>query len=230
MIDSVSYDAFHQRCESILSLVRCADVFGLLALSAMRQQDPNLSLIERIIKENGASTTAYTWQWIMTIDERQEFGEKGHLRAICEHIVFASYVALEAYMLGKFQEYFLYLYRAPDSEKLDTLLKRISLRSLDEINRHYKKFLNISVSDFDHPQVPVYEEAPWFHPSSCWEGLKQLESCRNHLAHTGKMRNVKLVVLVDAWSVFEFCQRYVELFECNYNMYIYEGKPVKFER
>jgi len=133
MTNSASYDAFQQSCESITSLIRCADIFGLLALSVLRKQDPNLSLIESIIKENGISQLAYSWQWYMQKEEFQEFGEKGHLRAICEHIVFASYVAVEAYLLGKFREYFQHLYRAPDAEKLDALLIPITDR-----NSNYK--------------------------------------------------------------------------------------------
>jgi len=108
-------------------------------------------------------------------------------------------------------------------------IRRFSFRSLDEINQHFKKCLDISLAHFNHPQVSVYEEASWFHPNSCWTGLKQLEKCRNQLAHAGKMEDVKLVVLVDAWSAYEFCHRYVEMFECNYNSRVYEGRKVSFE-
>jgi hypothetical protein len=229
MEESASYQAFERACESISSLIRCADVFGLHALSLARTTPPDVGLIERIIKEKGVSQLAHSWQWFMKKEEREEFGEKGHLRAVCEHIVFASYVVVEAYLLGKFREYFAHLYTAPDAEKLDGLIKRFSFRDLDETNKHFSRCLGIPLARFNHPQVSTYEEAPWFNPSSCWVGLKQLETYRNQLAHSGRMEGAKLVVLVDAWSAYEFCRRYAQLFECNYNSKIYEGRRVPYE-
>jgi len=43
------------------------------------------------------------------------------------------------------------------------------------------------------------------------------------------MNSAKLVVLVDAMSVFEFCRRYAMLFDANYDSYIYQGRAVKYE-
>jgi hypothetical protein len=85
------------------------------------------------------------------------------------------------------------------------------------------------LADFNHPQVSTYAEAEWFNPTTSWQGLKQLEQCRNQLAHSGRMNSARLVVLVDAMSVFQFCRRYVTLFDANYDSYIYQGRAVKHE-
>lgn len=228
-MESDAHRSFESSCDSIASLIRCADVFGLHALSLLRGEDRNLGLIERLIKENGVSQLAHSWQWFMRKEEYEIFGKIGHLRAICEHIVFASYVAVEAYLTAKFKEYFAHLYKAPDADKLEALAKRFSFRNLEETNKHFGRYLGIRLAQYNHPQVSTYAEAAWFHPSSCWGGLTQLETCRNELAHSGRIESARLVVLVDAWSVFEFCRSYVQMFEASYNSNIYEGRTVRHE-
>lgn len=223
------HQLFEITCSSILSLIRCADIYGIHAISLFRGESPDLPLIGRIIKEKEVSLHAHSWQWTMQKEEYEEFDNDGHLRSMCEHIVFSSYVAIEAYLKGEFKEYFDYLYKAPDQDRQDLLLKRISLRSLQELDEQYRKYLRINLSSFDHPQVSVYAEAEWFNPATSWQGLKQLEKCRNQLAHAGRMDSAKMVVLVDAMSVFQFCRRYVMLFDPNYDSYIYQGRAIKYE-
>jgi len=225
---SAAFVAFRKNHSSIASLVRCADVYGLHALSAHRGEQPNVELIQEVVTQGGVSSLARSWQFYMKKDEYDSFGERGHLRAICEHVVFASYVALESYLIGKFCEYFEVKYSALGERQRSVVCKKVSLRNLEEIKRHYSEFLDINIAHFE-PPIGVYEEAPWFHPASCWEGLKMLERCRNRLAHTGEMPDVKLVVLVDAWSAFEFCRKWVEYFEGNYNDHIHRNKPARFE-
>lgn len=220
---------FEITCGSILSLIRCADIYGLHAMSLFRGESPDLALIGRIIQEKEVSLHAHSWQWTMRREEYDEFDNDGHLRSMCEHIAFSSYVAVEAYLKGKFKEYFDHMYKAPDQERQDLLLKRISLRSLQELSEQYWKYLRIKLPDFNHPQVATYAEAEWFNPATSWQGLKQLEEYRNQLAHSGRMNSARLVVLVDAMSVFQFCRRYVMLFDANYDSYIYHGCAVKHE-
>jgi hypothetical protein len=221
--------SFNQACGSILGLIRCADVYGLHAISISRGQEPDLAVIERVIKDSEVSLHAHSWQWTMQRKEFEDFDQNGHLRSMCEHIVFASYVAVEAYLKTKFNEYFDYMYKAPDSERQNLLIKRISLRSLKEINESYCNYLQIGLARFNHPQVSTYAEAEWFNPHSCWQGLKRLEKCRNELAHSGRMNSARLVVLVDAMSVFQFCKDYVILFEDSYDSCVYRGRAVKHE-
>ncbi|MFM9101375.1 MAG: hypothetical protein ACKOPS_08575 [Cyanobium sp.] len=220
---------FEITCGSILSLIRCADIYGLHAISLFRGEKPDLALIGRIIQEKEVSLHAYSWQWTMRREEYDEFDNDGHLRSMCEHIVFSSYVAVDAYLKGKFKENLYHMYKAPDQERQNLLLKRISLRSLKEFSEHYWKYLRIKLPDYNHPQVSTYAEAEWFNPTTSWQGLKQLEKCRNQLAHSGRMNSATLVVLVDAMSVFQLCQRYVMLFDANYDSYIYLGRAVKHE-
>lgn len=226
---SSAFQSFEESCNSIGSLLRCADVFGIHALAIEKGESPDTDLIQRIIEEEKISSLARTWQFHMSKEQYQKFGEKGHIRAVCEHIVFASYVATEAYLIAKFKEYFIHLYQTPSENSLNALIKRFTLRSLKEINRHFKTYLSIQLSDFEHPQVTTYEEASWFDPQSCWEGLIELEKCRNELAHEGRFLDARLLVLVDAWSAFQFCRSYVQLFDCNYDSKIYGGRSVEFE-
>lgn len=223
------HQLFEITCGSILSLIRCADIYGIHAISLFRGESPDLPLIGRIIKEKEVSLHSHSWQWTMRREEYDEFDNDGHLRSMCEHIVFSSYVAVEAYLKGKFKEYFDHMYKAPDQERQDLLLKRISLRSLKEFEEHYRKYLRINLAVFNHPQVSTYAEAEWFNPTTSWQGLKQLEECRNQLAHSGRMNSARLVVLVDAMSVFQFVRRYVMLFDATYDSYIYQGRAVKHE-
>ena len=223
------HQLFEITCGSILSLIRCADIYGIHAISLFRGESPDLPLIGRIVKEKEVSLHAHSWQWTMRREEYDEFDNDGHLRSMCEHIVFSSYVAVEAYLKGKFKEYFDHMYKAPDQERQDLLLKRITLRSLQEFEEQYRKYLRINLADFNHPQVSTYAEAEWFNPTTSWQGLKQLEQCRNQLAHSGRINSARLVVLVDAMSVFQFCRRYVMLFDANYDSYIYQGRAVKHE-
>lgn len=221
--------SFNQTCDSILSLIRCADIYGLHTLSLLRDEIADHTLIEKIIKDKEVSLHAHSWQWTMREEEREAFDKDGHLRSICEHIVFASYVAVEAYLIEKFKEYFSHLYKAPDQERQALLVKGFSFRSLEEIKKLYSRFLGIGLAQFNHPQVSTYAEAEWFDPSSCWEGLLKLEACRHQLAHGGRMNSENLVVLVDAMSVYQFSRRYVNLFDANYNDFIYNGRTVRHE-
>lgn len=228
MSKSEAYQAFLKNVDSIKSLVRYADVYGLHALANARGEPVNTDVIQEIISQKGLSPLAISWQFCMTPEEYAEFGKRGHLRSICEHIIFASYVALEAYLIAKFNEYFTHKYSSIEVAPRAAFLKKITLRSLEEIKKHCVEFLEIRLAHFE-PDPGVYEEAPWFHPGSSWEGLKILERCRNCLAHNGEMADVKIVMLVDAWSVAEFCERWVMLFECNYDDFIYNGIPTTLE-
>lgn len=220
--------SFNLTLDSIRSLICCADVFGLHALAAFRGEGPDLALIKGIITEGRVSLQAHSWQWMMNESEYEKLDKDGHLRKVCEHIVFASYVAVEAYLKAKFKQYFEHMYKAPDKEKLNLLVKRVSLRSLEELNDGYKKYLGIKLDEFRHPQIGVHAEAKWFHPNSCWGGLKHLERCRNQLAHDGRMNDARVVALVDAVSVFEFCRDYVMFLNNTHDSYVYKGRALRY--
>jgi hypothetical protein len=222
--------SFYQACDSILGLIQREDVYGLYTLSLLRGEIADPNLIERIVKDKEVRLHAHSWQWTMRKEDREEFDKYGHLRSICEHIVFASYVAVEAYLIEKFKEYFSHLYKAPDEERQALLIKRFSFRSLEEINKLYSKFLGIGLAQFNHPQASTYAEAEWFGPSICWEGLLKLEACRHQLAHGGRMNSVNLVVLVDAMSAYQFSRHCVNLFDANYNNFFYNGRTARHEQ
>lgn len=171
MSESEAYQAFLKNVGSIKSLVRCADVYGLHALANARGEPVNNDVIQEIISQKGLSPLAFSWQFLMTSEEYAEFGKRGHLRSICEHIIFASYVALEAYLIAKFSEYFTRKYSSIEAAQRVAILKKIKPRCLDEIKKHYVEFLEIRLAQFE-PEPGVYEEAPWFHPDSSWGGAE----------------------------------------------------------
>lgn len=215
-------NVFQSNCHSILSLIRCADVTALHVIAASRKVEPNISLINRIIMEGGTSNLVHSWRFFMTRDEYTEFDEKGHIRAAAEHIVMASYVAIEAYLKEKLIEFCGHL--KPNVEVFP-----IKLRNLSEIRKYFKKYVKMNIAKFDHPAVSWYEEADWISPSNCWGVLLRLENFRNEVAHEGNASSANLVTLVDAWSAYNFVTCYGKFFELCYNQLIYEGKPVKFE-
>ena len=102
-MDESPLQLFKITCGSILSLIRCADIYSIHAISLFRGESPDLPLIGRIIKEKEVSLHAHSWQWTMRREEYDEFDNNGHLRSMCEHIVFSSYVAVESYLKEKFK-------------------------------------------------------------------------------------------------------------------------------
>lgn len=223
MSSSENYSVFERGCESIRSLIRCADITVLHALASLRSEDTNLSTIDRILNENGVSQLAHSWRWFMTPAERDRLGERGYIRAACEQIVFLCYVTLERYLIEKCKEYIAY-----KGHDLDAL--KLAFRNLSELRRHARDYVGIHVAAFNHPSVGIYEEAEWFHPSDSWAGLQRLENYRNEIAHEGVLQSVQLVTLVDAWSVFHFVQRYGQFFEICYNDHIYNGRAMRYEQ
>lgn len=97
---SQAYVVFQKNVESIASLIRGADVYCQLVLAISRSQEPDLALIKRIITEKGMSTLNYSWRFFMTEQEHDEFDKAGHIRHMCEHVVFSSYVAFESYLIS----------------------------------------------------------------------------------------------------------------------------------
>jgi len=89
----------------------------------------------------------------MREEDRDEFGKDGHLRNTCEHIAFASYVAIESHLIDKLKDYFHCLYKGPDREGLDReglfaipIFKRerfkSSLSAQDNIQTQKKRILD----------------------------------------------------------------------------------------
>jgi hypothetical protein len=92
----------------------------------------------------------------MQEEDRDDFGKDGHLRHTCEHITFASYVAIETYLIDKLKDYFHCLYKAPDREGLD----REGLFAIPIFKRERFKS---SLSAPDNIQTQKKEAHPGFH-------------------------------------------------------------------
>ena len=222
---------FVQRAKRIESLIRCADVYGLNALALLRDEQPDTSLVKQVIKGPGYSTQALTRDLLFKVEEQEAFEKEAHLKAICEQIVFASYVATEDYLITKFKEYYSRTKEIDPSEVDEKHLQdnKIFLSGLDHIKKNFRKHLEVRLNKFNHPQVSVFHEANWFHPESCWEGMKTLSKFRNGIAHAKDEESIGPIMLVDAYSAFDFCRSYALLFDFNYNMKFYEGVKNRFE-
>lgn len=222
---------FEQRAKRIESLIRCADIYGLLTRAVLRNEEPDMSLIGKIIRDGGYSTQALSAGMFFEAEELEVFANEAHLKAICEQIVFASYVATEDYLIAKFKEYYSLTKEVDPSEVDEKYLEvhRIFLSGQENIKRNFRRHLEIRLNKFNHPQVSVFHEAKWFHPESCWEGMKTLSRFRIGIAHAKNEESMGPIMLVDAYSAFDFCRRYARLFDCNYDMRFYDGVKVKFE-
>lgn len=221
---------FEKRAGRIESLIRCADVYGLHTLAVLRNEK-DMSLIEKVIREGSYSTQALSTGLYFKAEEQEAFEKEAHLKAICEQIVFASYVATEDYLIAKFKEYYSCAKEMEVSEIDETHLRhnRIHLNGLENIKQNFRKHLDVRLSKFDHPQVSVLAEAKWFYPESCWEGIKILSAFRNSIAHAKDEESTGPIMLVDAYSAFDFCRRYALFFDYSYDKKFYEGVKVRFE-
>lgn len=222
---------FEQRVRRIESLIRCADVYGLLTRAILRNEEPDMSLIGKIIREGGYSSQALSAGMLFEAEELEIFAKEAHLKAICEQIVFASYVATEDYLIAKFKEYYSLVKEIDPSEVDEKYLEanRIFLSGQENIERNFKRHLDIRLNKFNHPQISVLHEAKWFHPESCWEGMKTLSKFRIGIAHAKNEERMGPIMLVDAYSAFDFCRRYAGFFDCSYDMRFYDGVKVRFE-
>jgi hypothetical protein len=75
---------FERRLERIRSLIRCADVYCLHALAQLRDEQPDLSLIEKIIREGVHSALNWSTGLFMTREEEKVFIEEGPLKGHLE--------------------------------------------------------------------------------------------------------------------------------------------------
>lgn len=216
---------FERRLERIRSLIRCADVYCLHALAQLRDEQPDLSLIEKIIREGVHSALNWSTGLFMTREEEKVFIEEGPLKAICDQIVFASYVAIEDFLVAKFKEYYAHKLSILISD-IDDYLDRnnIYINGLENIAKRYIKLLDFNIREFDHPQVAVHAEAKWFQPDTCWDGVKKLSMFRNGIAHAKYESRAGPNMLVDAHSVVEFCRRYAVLFDYYYDAKCYHAE------
>ena len=222
---------FEQKAKRIESLIRCADVYGLNVLALLRDEQPDINLVKQVIKGPGYSTQVLTKDWHFEVEEQEVFEKEAHLKAICEQIVFASYVATEDYLIAKFKEYYSLAkdIDPPEVDEKHLEVNGIFLSGQENIKRNFRRHLDIRLNKFNHPQVSVFHEAKWFHPESCWEGMKTLSRFRIGIAHAKNEESMGPIMLVDAYSAFDFCRRYARLFDCNYDMRFYDGVKVKFE-
>jgi hypothetical protein len=222
---------FQQRAKRIESLIRCADVYGLHTLAVLRNEEPDTRLIGTVIREGSYSTQAYSAGMYFDAEELEAFEKEAHLKAICEHIVFASYVATEDYLIAKFKEYYS-LANEIDPSEVDNQYLRVNdihLDGCENIKKSFRRHLDVRLNKFHHPQVSVFHEAKWFDPESCWEGMKTLSRFRNKIAHAKDEESMGPIMLVDSYSAFDFCRSYAQLFDCNYDMRFYDGVKNRFE-
>jgi len=214
-------EVFYSLEKGILNIIKAADVYGLHLLAGIRKEAPPVNTIEKIIQGNATSGLNFI-DWSYSDADRQVLESNGHFRAIGQQVIFASYTAVELYLVHKFEEYYRFILRDKSETLITNSLKRFSHRSLKEIRKLYFDLLNIHLPSFE---IEFYSiEKSIFQPKTSWEAIILLSRARNDIAHKGEATDYRITTLVNSWYPFDFSRRWVDLFDVNFDYLIYEGR------
>lgn len=216
-------DLFGDLEKSILHIIGAADLYAIHLLASSRKEEPNTELVQSILAGKHVSTVTVLGM-PYTETERKELEESGVLRGIGSQIVLATYTALESYLINKFGEYFRFRFRGAADEIVAKVLGKLSFRSLKGIAKLYKDVLDIHLPCFEIDMYFIGASSS-FNPQRTWDGITAIEKARHDIAHEGKAKNYKIGILPDAWEPFEFVRRWVQLFDVNFDLLVYEDRP-----
>lgn len=210
-------ETFNIHYNSLCNLLKAGDVFALLKLDDIRGSENGYRVAKKVVKDgaDGCSSLRHSKSWYLTKEEQAKFGQDGYIKEVCQQIVQLSYAAFESYMVNNFRV--LLSKKVTDDDLYAAVLATIRFRSLRCIKNHYKRFLNIELTKFEHKQIGIYEEA-WFQPKTVWEGITILSDVRNEIAHEGFCKSYDIVYLVDAHSVIQFIHDWVVFFDIKYGV------------
>ncbi|OGW28961.1 MAG: hypothetical protein A2X59_00590 [Nitrospirae bacterium GWC2_42_7] len=215
--------------DGIMQTIKAADIYAIHLTAIGRRKEPNQQQIVDIIMGNKISGLTVHGMFY-TESEKNDFQAKGHLVNIGNQILLATYTAFEFYLINKFKEYLRYYSQDADNLKIEALFKKLSFRTLDNIKTLYKDILGIYLPQFEMRSFAIDPDSS-FKPKSTWEGgIKIIEKARHEIAHKGKSINYKIRLLPDAWGPFDFVRRWVNLFDVNFDLLIYEGKTTQLIR
>lgn len=134
----------------------------------------------------------------------------------------ASYTAFELYLINKFEEYYKFILKNNSEIFIRNSIKRLPRRSLEEIKKLYFDLLDIHLPSFDIEFFITGKGT--FQPKTSWDAIILLSRARNEIAHQGESESYKITTLVDSWYPLDFCRRWVDLFDINFDYLIYEGR------
>lgn len=213
-------DVFYSLEKGILNIIRAADVYGLHLLGYIRKKEPPIDTIEKILQGNVISgLNMFDWEYSDV--EMKLLEENGHFRAIGQQVIMASYIALELYLVHKFEEYYRFILKDKSEILIRNSIKRFSRRSLDEIKKLYIDLLDIHLPSFEIEFFSTEKSS--FQPKTSWDAIVLLSTARNEIAHQGETTSYKITTLMDSWYPFDFSRRWVDLFDANFDILIYKG-------
>jgi hypothetical protein len=214
-------EVFNSLEKGILNIIKAADVYGLHLLTGIRKETPPIDTIDNIVHGHYISgLNVFYWEYSDV--EREMLESNGHFRAIGQQIIMASYTAVELYLVNKFKEYYRFSLKDKPDMLITNSIRRFSYRSLDEIRKLYFDLLNIHLPSFDIEFHTT--EKSIFQPKTSWDAIVLLSCARNEIAHQGKTTSYRITTLMDSWYPFDFCRRWVNLFDFNFDYLIYEGR------
>tara|TARA_R110002167_G_scaffold162976_1_gene359652 strand:+ start:1141 stop:1785 length:645 start_codon:yes stop_codon:yes gene_type:complete len=206
---SSAFKTFEVHYKSIKNLIRAADIYTIHSFARLQKRDVDLEHINKLMEnEEAFSTLVNAWYFHMSQDENDSLRKDPHIKSMCEQIVTSTYVAIEYYLVNRFEE--LITERVEDEKIAKSLLKYTKGTSLDKLKEKYKSFLGINIVAFE-PDFGLFENN-WFNPNTCSDALLLMSEVRNEVAHTGRSNTHDISYLVDAYAPFHFAWRWVGLF------------------
>jgi hypothetical protein len=98
-------EIFEIQEQGILNIIRAADIYAIHILAKLRASEPDKDLIDRILKHNRIS--GYNISSIYYGKGELDLLQKGgHLKEVGQQVIVATYMALESYLISKFEEYY----------------------------------------------------------------------------------------------------------------------------
>jgi hypothetical protein len=213
-------EAFNIQEKGILNIIRAADIYAICLLAKISASELNKEQIDEILKGN--KITGYNLlSNHYTEYELNYLKDNGHFREIGQQIIFQTYTMLELYLISKFKEYYLFLTRVEPNKIMHETLKRFSFRNLSDIKRNYDDIIDIHLPSFDVDYI-FSDKNCLFQPKDSWGAINIISKARNEIAHQGYSISYPVSTLMDSWYPFEFTRRYIDLFDANFNIFIYK--------
>lgn len=215
-------DKFNELEKGILEIIRAADIFTIELVQLRRGTDFAKNLIKDLLTR-GKISSFVIFRDSYSQKEIEDLKREPRLRSIACQIVLASYTALEVYLVNKFKEYLSFRMKNCPQGIKEAILKMIRFRDLKEIKKNYTDFIGIHIDKFEPGHFPVDYKSN-FKANTWWEGLLQIAKARNEIAHRGISETTQLILLPDSWECFDLCRRWVNLFNGNFDRYIYKNE------
>jgi hypothetical protein len=216
-----AYETFQKLETGILNIVRAADIYAIYIIHKMRQQPISQESIDVILK--GDISGLNLIGDLYKPEELRELQEQGHMREIAQQILVATHTALEVYLKAKFDEYYNFRFKKRFSAE-----QRSTFRSIQDAKRMYRRFFEIHLNLLEFQYYSTNRCN--FAPNSCWEAILTIDAARHEIVHGGVSTRYQMDTIMDSWYPFEFVRRWVQLFNFNFDAYIYRGEEYPLVR